>query len=392
MTVATLSDLPSLMTRPLTFAMAAATGSAIANIYYNQPMLAVMANDLQGAAALIAPVTQLGYAIGLFALVPLGDLMDRRRLIVGQFLVLAIALAAMAFAQGAVMVVAASIAVGMTATVAQQIIPFAAHLASPSRRGATVGTLMSGLLCGVLLSRTIAGFVATDIGWRAMYMIAAPVAVIAAAGMWRILPSAAPAANLRYLALIASMGTLWKTFPALRHATYTQALIFAGFAAFWTVLPLRLAEPRFGLGAEVAGLFGIVGAVGVVAAPIAGRIADARGPHLVIRLGAVVAVLSWILFASSPTLSALIVGVILLDFGMQSALVSNQTIVYSLKPEARARLNTIFVGSMFFGGAAGSGIASLAWHLAGWTAVTAAMALAGALAVVIQFLPRTSTT
>lgn len=384
------SNHTTLMTGPLTFAMALATGAAVANIYYNQPMLNVMAVDLPQAAPLIVPTTQLSYALGLFALVPLGDVMDRRRLIVIQLMVLTVALLAMAFAQGTVLVLAASIFVGFTATVAQQIIPLAAQLAAPSRRGATVGMLMSGLLGGVLLSRTIAGVVATEFGWRAMYMIAAPIALATAAAMWVCLPSMPPAARLRYAEIFPSMVVLWRTFPQLRRATFTQALLFAGFAAFWAVLPFYLAEPRFGLGAEVAGLFGVVAAVGLVAAPIAGRIADARGPHLVIKLGAIVAMFSWVLFAASPTLAALMIGVALLDFGMHSALVSNQTIIYSLRPEARARLNTIFMGSMFLGSAIGSAVASAAWQLAGWEAVACVAGLASATAVFLQVLPNKS--
>ena len=382
------NDQAAVMTAPLTFAMALATGAAVANIYYNQPMLKIMEADLPGAATMIVPATQLAYAAGLFALVPLGDMVDRRRLIVGQFLVLAAALTLMAFAHGTVMVLAASVAVGFTATVAQQIIPFAAHLALPSRRGATVGMLMSGLLGGVLLSRTVAGFVATEFGWRAMYMVAAPIALVTAGAMWVILPRATPAARLRYSEVFPSMWVLWRSYHELRRATLTQALLFAGFAAFWTVLPFRLAEPQFGLGADVAGMFGVVAALGLVAAPITGRIADARGPHVVIKLGAIVALSSWVLFLLSPSLVALVIGVILLDLGLHSALVSNQAIIYALRPEARARLNTIFMGSMFLGSAAGSAVASAAWRSAGWEAVAITACLASAIAVFLQFVRR----
>ncbi|MEK1895917.1 MAG: MFS transporter [Rhizobium sp.] len=376
------------MTRPLTFVMALGTGAAVANIYYNQPMLQLIGNDLPVGATLIAPVTQLGYAIGLFLLVPLGDIVERKRLIVGQFLILAAALLAVAFASNSAMIVVASVSVGAAATVAQQIIPFAAHLANPAKRGATVGTLMSGLLGGVLLSRTVAGYIGTGLGWREMYMIAVPVALIGALSMWRILPSIAPTAAMPYASLLKSIGALWKELPELRRAALTQALIFAGFSAFWTVLPFRLAQADLGLGAETAGLFGIVGAVGVIAAPIAGRFADARGPAVVVRLGTIVSVFSWILFGVSPTIIGLIIGVIALDFGMQSALVSNQSLVYSLKPEARARLNTVLMGSMFLGGAAGSAIAILIWTNSGWLSVTIAAGLASVIAVALQVARR----
>jgi predicted MFS family arabinose efflux permease len=372
------------MTTPLTFAMALGAGAAVANIYYNQPMLELIGKDLPLAATLISPVTQLGYALGLFLLVPMGDIVERKRLIVGQFVILAIALLGVAYAGNTTMIVIFSALVGVSSTVAQQIIPFAVHLTTPAKRGATVGTLLSGVLGGILLSRTVAGYIGTTLGWREMYMIAVAVALIGAVGMWGILPSLPSSVSMRYRTLISSIGTLWKEFPELRRAAVTQALIFAGFSAFWTALPFRLAQPDLGLGAEVAGLFGIVGAVGVIAAPIAGRVADVRGPAIVVRLGAIIALSSWALFAASPTIAGLVIGVIALDFGMQSALVSNQSLVYALNPNARARLNTVLMGSMFLGGAIGSAVSIAVWTNAGWLGVAAVGGLVSAIAVALQ--------
>ena len=369
-------------------AMAAASGIAVANIYYNQPMLGIIESDFPGQSVtgLIPTATQLGYALGLFLLLPLGDLVERRRLIIVQFLVLAVALALAALAPTAWSLIAASFVVGASSTVAQQIVPFAATLASPDKRGATIGTVMAGVLSGILFSRTLSGFVGEHAGWREMFWVGVPMALLAAGMMFATLPNHRATSGMKYHTAIKSLAHLWKHEPSLRTATFVQAALFASFTAFWTILALYLQGPHFQLGADIAGLFGIVGAVGVFAAPVAGRIADRRGPHFVVWLGAVLTLVSWLIFGAWYSIAALIIGVIVLDFGIQSALVSNQHIIYALHPDARSRLNTVFMTGMFLGGAAGSAIATAAWGYGGWFAVSIVGALLAVIAIGVRVL------
>lgn len=385
---------PTTLSKTTLFSMALAAGIAVANIYYNQPVLGLMNSSLGDArvSAWIPMLTQLGYAAGLLFLVPLGDVLERRRLVVAQFLVLAIALMSIALAPNLGALAAASVLVGVTATVAQQIVPFAAILAPPERRGAAIGSVMSGLLTGILLSRTIAGLVSSVAGWRVLFWLAVPIAVGAAVLMHFTLPARRPNQSMRYGPLLVSLGKLWLNEPVLRRSAVAQAFLFASFSAFWTILALYLAQPPLNLGAAAAGLFGIVGAVGVAMAPIAGRVADRRGPAPVILCGAIATALAWLALGLGSGLPGLILGVVLLDFGVQIALIAHQHVIYGLHPEYKSRLNTLFMTTMFLGGAAGSAAAAWIWHRYGWTGVSVLGGLLplGAVAMDIVHRPRTA--
>lgn len=388
MTVTT-SDPPG-MTRTVTLAMALAAGCAAANVWYNQPMLGVIARDLGAssrAVAMIPTATQVGFASGILLLVPLGDRMDRRRLILRQFAFLTCALLAAALSPSIGALIAASAAVGMGACIAQQIIPFAAELARPEVRGRTVGTVMSGLLLGILLGRVLSGTVARHAGWRPMFLLAAVIAVCVATLLSRLLPRSRPQVSSSYAGLLVSLLALIRAHAGLRRATLVQAGLFGGFSAFWSVLALKLQAPPIALGSDVAGLFGIVGAAGVAVASYAGRLSDRHGPRGVIGAGILLVIASFAVFALWPTVPGLILGLILLDLGVQGAQIANQSIIYALQPEARGRLNTVFMTGMFIGGAIGSGAAGIGWTVAGWPAVCVAGAVLACGSLAAHLLP-----
>ncbi len=380
------------LTRSVLLVMAVACGVAVANIYYNQPLLAMLQHEFAGSRIIsfVPTATQLGYALGLLFLVPLGDRLERRSLISAQMLALCGALALAAVSPNAWMLALASIFVGITGSVAQQIVPFAAELSEPSSRGATIGFVMSGLLCGILLGRTLAGFVGQHYGWRAVFQFAVLLTFCMTVLVYARLPKYRSQSSATYRQLLTSLVTLFREEPALRMAVSIQTALFASFSACWTILALQL-EARYRLGAAVAGLFGLVGTVGILIAPIAGRAADNRGPHMVIRLCSIVMLLSWAVFGLWNSMAGLVAGVVLIDFGQQGALVSNQHIIYSLRPEARNRMNTIFMSIMFLGGALGSAGASMAWQWGGWRLVCIFAAVLSLVPLGIQLIARAQT-
>jgi predicted MFS family arabinose efflux permease len=384
--------------RSLVLLLAVGAGFGVASIYYSQPILSLLAAAMQASDHVIASiptVTQLGYALGILFLSPLGDKYDRRTIILIKAAILAFALALCGLANGIGFLLAASLLVGISATLAQDIVPAAAHLAPASSRGKVVGAVMMGLLLGILLSRVASGLVAERCGWRAVYGAAAVAVALFTLLAWKCLPHFEATTQLSYQSLLVSMQHLWSQQSTLRQAALAQGLLSMGFSAFWTTLALML-HHSFHLESSVAGAFGLAGAAGSIAAPLAGRLADRRGPELVARLGCAIAVVSFAAMSASPLFS--ISGQLVLlalvavgfDFGVQATLVAHQTIVFSIAPEARSRANALLFTCMFVGMAAGSTLGGLALTRWGWIGVTVFATVSSASALLVRLLWRKS--
>lgn len=368
----------------LVLLLASGAGLSVASLYYSQPMLGTLAKDIGVSdvnIGFVPTLTQLGYALGILLLAPLGDRHDRRQIILIKLALLVLALLATAFSHSLDVLLVASLAIGLTATMAQDIVPAAATLAHESRRGKVVGTVMTGLLLGILLSRVVSGFVAERFGWRVMFVIAAVSVFGIGIAMWRGLPRFSPTTNLSYRALLASLLDLLRRHARLRQAALAQGVLSMGFSAFWSTLAVMLHGEPFHMGSAVAGAFGLAGAVGALAAPVAGHLADKRGPEMVTRLGTGLAALSFALMSigswCSPDtqLWLLIIGTIGFDLGVQMTLVAHQTIVYGIDPGARSRLNAVLFVGMFIGMAIGASAGSILLAQWGWIAVTGMAAL-----------------
>lgn len=337
----------------------------VANIYFNQSVLNLIAGSFPnewGAVSLIPMGTQLGYAVGLFFLIPLGDYIERQRLILRQTQVLFLALIGMMLSPTAIVLVFFSFLTGMAATVAQQIVPLAASLSRTSARGKTVGTVMSGVLAGILAGRAIGGLIGQYFGWRGVFLSGAIMTLLAIFFILRILPAQSlPTPKFNYLAVLRSLGQLWKSEPQVRGATLTQAMLFASFSVLWTVLPFWLAH-RYDYGAGVTGTLAALGLIGILCAPLAGSFSDRQGPFRMVVFGVILMLLAWAVFWRWNSMAGMVVGILLLDAGEQCVLIANQHTIYSLRPDARNRLNTLFMCVMFIGGACGSLTATWIWE------------------------------
>jgi predicted MFS family arabinose efflux permease len=364
------------MTRGLTFLFAVAGGAAVANLYWAQPLLEIISRDLHASpatAAWLVTATQVGYAIGVLLIVPLGDRHDRRRLIPTMMLISAAALAACAAAPTMALLLLAIVGVGLSTVAGQIITPLAGDLATDADRGHIVGTVASGLITGILVSRTLSGLVADIAGWRTVYLAAAVVVVVLAALLFRAIPSTPAKTSIHYPALIISVFAVVAKERAVRWSLVLGATGFAVFSLFWTALTFLLSAPPFSYSPAVIGLFGLIGLAGAISAQRSGRMHD-RGWSVPATGIAWAAILCAFVLAALGATSVilLIAAIILLDVAMQTHGILTQTRIFSISHKARSRLNTAYVTSNFIGGAIGSAMAGVLWNTGGWTAVTLA--------------------
>jgi predicted MFS family arabinose efflux permease len=352
--------------------MALCTGLIVANIYYCQPLVVLIAREfkiLPGVAARITYITQAGYATGLLFLVPLGDLIERKKQILIVTCLSIISLFAAAVAHSFLLLEIASFCIGFSSIVPQLVLPLAAHLTDPANRGKIIGSIMSGLLLGILLSRTISGALGAWLGWRAVYFTAMGVCAVLLLLMIIRFPKSKPDFKGTYGQLMRSLLSLLPQ-PVLQEACAINALVYASFGTFWTTMVLLLSQPPFGFNSAQIGLFGLAGAAGALAAPLVGRISDKKDPRLSIFFGIIMILVSFIVFYLFHTsVAAIVAGIILLDLGIQSVHVSNQTRVYALIPQARNRLNTVYMTMSFIGVTSGSALGIWLWNFNGWAAV-----------------------
>ncbi|MDR7036467.1 MULTISPECIES: MFS transporter [Methylobacterium] len=366
-------------------------GGAVANIYYNQPLLALLVSEFGARAAVWIPTACLiGYGLGILGLVPLGDSLPRRSLIIGQLGALSLALLLAGAAPSLAVLALASLMIGILASAAQQAVPFAAELAPDASRGRIVGQVMTGLLTGILLARTASGLFGAQFGWRAVFFAAAGVALAMAGIAAATLPRTPQTKPLRYRALMLSILYLVRTQPILRTATLSQALLFASFNAFWATLALLVEAPPFDLTAAGAGLFGVIGVAGALVAPMSGRFTDRRGARPVVVAGSacVLAAFAVLWLWGGTSLIGVAAGVLLIDIGLNGALIANQTRAYALVPGARGRINTVLFTAMFVFGALGAYAGSRAFLVAGWPGVCAVGGVLSSLALLVAVLDR----
>ena len=371
--MAAATDHPEGLSRALVTLIAVATGAVVANLYYAQPVLHQVARTFHsgpGPTSSIITATQIGYAAGLLLIVPLGDLHPRRALVTRLFLVSTVALVGCALAPNIWLFGLASVAVGGASVAGQVMIPFAADLAPEERRGRVVARIMTGLLMGILLARTVSGLVAQAAGWRAIYWFSAALMVVFALVLWRALPSEGPRPHRSYAELVGGSLRLLATEPVLRRRAWHGACAFAAFSVLWTTLAFLLSGSPYRYSNAVIGLFGLVGAGGIAAANLAGKLADsARTTATTVGAGMLLTTSFALLWSGRTSLAALIAGIVVLDIGTQGMQITNQAVIYALRPDARSRINSAYMVCYFLGGAAGSVSAGALYGTHGWAGV-----------------------
>ncbi|MDX3457472.1 MFS transporter [Streptomyces sp. ME02-8801-2C] len=373
----------------MTLLLAVTSAVAVGNIYFPQAIIPLVAAGLHtspDAASLAVTATQVGYTAGMFLLVPLGDRLPSRSFLVVLLALTGLGLLTAGCAPTLPLLIAASALTGLTTVAAQVVGPLAAGLVPADRRGAVIGTLLSGSIGGMLLARAFSGSLGEWLGWRAPYLATAALTLLLASILARTVPVATPRSRQPYPALLTESLRLLRTEPDLRRSCFYQATVFAGFSAVWTCLTLLLTGPVYGMGAQAVGLLALVCGATMLCTPLAGRLVDRHGPdpvNLVCMLAVLVsaAVLTAGAWGDVPGLTALVVGTLLLDVAMQSGMVANQTRVYALRPDARSRLNTAYMTCSYLGGSAGSWLGVRAYGQVGWWGVCALVALLTVLAI-----------
>jgi predicted MFS family arabinose efflux permease len=365
--------------------LAIAGGTAVMNVFFNQPLLADIAASFHVSARAVSSIptfTQIGFAIGVILFVPLGDMVQRRRLIPIMLAGIACGLIAAAVAPNLTWLCFASLAIGLTTVIHPIVVSFAAQITAPPQRGKAVGTVLGSIFTGMLLSRTVGGFVGAYFGWRTVYWLAAGLMIVLAVILSMLLPKS-QSATISYPQLMRSLPKLFVEQPVLRQTVIIGAMQFGVFNAFWTTLVFLLSTPPYHYGSEVTGLFGLVGIVGATAAPLVGRLADKKGPRLTVGLAILIIALAYVVFwLFGYNLWGLIAGVILLDLGVQAGLVSNQARIYTLLPETyNSRLNTVYALFYYLGGALGSTLGAYGWSVWQWRGVC----IVGFLMLVVAF-------
>lgn len=359
--------------------MAVCAGLMVANIYYCQPLVVLISKEFgiqESIAGRVTYLTQIGYATGLLLLVPLGDILERRKQILFMTTITALALLLAAKAPNFIVLQIASVLVGICCIIPQLILPLAASMAPAHKRGSVIGTIMAGLLVGILASRSLSGAIGSLYGWREMYLIASGITTILLGIMWLRIPASSPVFKATYKELMTSVVYYVRTQPALRLAAVSNALSFAVVSAFWVTMVLFLSAPPFNYSSAGIGLLGLAGAAGALAAPLVGKISDGRNSAKNILIGLICELISFAAFYFTGSgIFLLLTGIILLDVGHQALQVTNQTTIYSILPEARNRFNTVFMTSTFIGGASGSALGLFLWNLGQWPAVCAGAAL-----------------